>query len=111
MDPVLVDLNPRAMLEKEEDSGVCRAVVDGFPVVIKFVVSCDPRRIKAIRDEGTIYFERLEDLQGVAIPCLYACFKGTLLVTTEDRDFTSSVLCLFLKIAEMLLTCHFCACY
>jgi len=41
---VAVDIKTRAMLRREEDFGVCRAVVDGFPVIIKFVITCDPRR-------------------------------------------------------------------
>jgi len=88
-----VDLKPRAMLKRNGDSGVCRAVVDKQAVVIKFVISCDPRRIDALLNEGNLYGRQLKLLQGVAIPRLYAVCKGT----ADDKGFTLSVACLFFE--------------
>ncbi len=88
-----VDLKPRAMLKRNGDAGVCRAVVYKQAVVIKFVISCDPRRIDALLNEGNLYGRQLKLLQGVAIPRLYAVCKGT----ADDKGFTLSVACLFFE--------------
>jgi len=88
-----LQVKPREMLKRDEDSGVCRVIFNGIPVVIKFVISSDPRRVKALQDEGRIYVQRLQDLQGDAIPCLYALFSGE----SEDEGFTLSVACIFME--------------